>query len=109
MRHWFITWKSAAQQKETSVLIALENVLADIQITSSEHVQDGRLFYVSDKAMLQNHHAHMREAEENECHQNYWPGHSSSSISSEINDPKGNVGAWTKRNCLIWALTFWRL
>ena len=68
MRHRFIKWKSAAQQKETSVLIALENVLADIQITSSENVQDGRLFYVSDKATLQNNHAHMREAEENEFH-----------------------------------------
>ena len=59
--------------------------------------------------MLQNNHAHMREGDENECHQNYGPGHSCLSISCEINDPKGHVVAWIKRNCLIWLLTFWRL
>ncbi len=48
--------------------MAHEKVLADILIASIENVQDGRLYFVTDKATLQNNHAHKREAEENEFH-----------------------------------------
>jgi len=60
--------EKCAQHKEKCVLMAHEKVLADIHIASIENVQDGRLYLVTDKATLQNNHAHKREAEENEFH-----------------------------------------
>ena len=80
--------------------------LADLEITSSENVQERRLFFCRCQRNVTKPTCTKKEIEKRNSTQITGPGHSSSSVSYEMNNLKGNAGSWSCRDLQNRAFTF---